>query len=251
MKKSVVKKHAKMAPLVARYKVLSLYPDADVLAVRDADSPPTRADVTAINAWRTSCAETHPVMTYRLPLYGCERCGGGMTFHRPGQHCHLQRLDSMEKDSKANQKKTKSAWGVDEHLVDALVMQVQTCRVDCFHDPCTMIYFTSPSFEIPVIDRIDDECGSECHWNLISQPPRARKRRKTDSRYPTKLKHCKCWEGKHVSDAVKNTNVEAVASRKRDRIILYSRQHSKRTFATYTPTMTNPSRTRMTTFNTS
>jgi len=231
-----------MAPLCARYMVLGLYPDADVLAVRDADSPPTQADVVSIDTWRQHCAATHPVLTISLPIFGCSRCGGATTFHKPGAHCNLAVLQDMQSENETNQRRFGTAWGVDERLLDKIIHGVAMCRIDCFHDPQSLIYFTSPAFDIPMIDRLNCECKHDCHWHLVTQPSRSGKRRKTTSKLD--VTHCSCFHKRRVADPPFG-ELEAVPSKDKSRLFIFPKGPSTLNFATYTPTRMHPSGQRL------
>lgn len=168
--------HYNIAPLYARYQVLDLYPDAEVLAIRDVDSPPTEADVTAIETWYAHCVESHPMLSYSLPLWGATRIGGGMTFHKPGDHCDTSILKDQARIEDIFKTKNKgSGWGLDEYVVDEITPPPDKwCLVECFHDPDAFVYFTALDFRIPLIDRIDSRRDEASYWELATNPCRAR-----------------------------------------------------------------------------
>jgi hypothetical protein len=157
-------------PLHHRFTPLLMYPAADVIAFRDADSPPTRSDRNAVFEWLRSCKE-RPLLVYTLPMIGVTRCGGGITL-RPryivdelpvSEPCQLTKLAYESVKSKL------TVWGVDERLFDQLKIgsSHNKCEVECFHHPDTLAYYTALDFTLPLIDRLDDKCSADCHLNMV------------------------------------------------------------------------------------
>jgi hypothetical protein len=74
-----------------RFQVLSDYSTANIIMVRDADSPPTVADIAVVKEWeRGGCPNN--ILAYCLPNWGAYRCGGGMTFSRPAESMPMLHL---------------------------------------------------------------------------------------------------------------------------------------------------------------
>jgi len=211
--------HHYITPLYARFKVLALYPDADVVAIRDADSPPTQADAAAIEHWRITCASERPFLTYALPLWGAYRVGGGMTFHKPGTHCELDLLDDLPQiKSLYKEVCGGDGWGFDEFVADKITPpESKRCTIDSFHDPDLFIYFTALDFRIPLIDRIDSKCYEECYYAIAMGKCRAVPAADGSKR----TWECECLAGAQVYHDYDVPKVAAVATPDHKRIILY------------------------------
>lgn len=210
--------HHYITPLYARFKVLALYPDADVVAIRDADSPPTQADAAAIEYWRITCASERPFLTYALPLWGAPRIGGGMTFHKPGTHCELDFLDNLPQIKSLYEGCGDNGWGFDEFVADEIIPpKPKWCTIDSFHDPDLFIYFTGLDFRIPLIDRIDSRCSDECYYAIAMGKCRAVPAADGSKR----TWKCECPCGVQVYHDYDVPKVAAVATPDHERIILY------------------------------
>lgn len=212
-------RHAHIAPLYARFKVLALYPDAEVVAIRDADSPPTQADAAAVEHWRTKCAAARPLLSYTLPLWGAPRIGGGMAFHKPGTHCTLDVLDDLPQLKSLYKRRCgDNGWGFDEFIADEITpAEPKWCKVDAFHDPDWFVYFTALDFRTPLIDRIDSRCGEGCYYAIAEGECRAIPAADGAKR----TWRCKCAYGVKVHREHEVPRVAAIAVADHGRIILY------------------------------
>jgi hypothetical protein len=65
-----------------RFQALRDYHDANIIMIRDVDSPPTAADVAAVNLWESNGYPDN-ILSYCLTNRGVFRAGGCLTFHRP------------------------------------------------------------------------------------------------------------------------------------------------------------------------
>lgn len=156
---------AQMFPLHHRFTPLFEHPDADIVAFRDVDSPPTATDRNAIDEWRAQCPDS-PALLYDLPLINCTRCGGGITV-RPAAFstARLPNPDAVTAFARTVVASDKSAWGVDEYVFDQLLKGNPrsggvVCRAACYHHPDTMAYYTALDFRTPLIDRLPEHRSS-------------------------------------------------------------------------------------------
>lgn len=157
-----------MRPLLRRYDCVGdMPPDVEVLAFRDVDSPPTPADAAAVKA----CAATADaqVLLVRLPVYsGAEEsvCGGGVTFFNLDKY----RDELATAIARIGVSLPKSAWGADETRLGAALRKValRTYVFECYFCAHCVSYHTTPDLSCPVVDRMDDDCGVECHRKLIT-----------------------------------------------------------------------------------
>jgi len=158
-----------MAQTVVRLNVLRDYSDAEIVALRDVDSPPTQLDVDTIQEWARTCMTTNPILSYQLPVWGCNTCAGGITVYRPGETCELVHLPEGNQVSKMLKEKG-TGRGIDESFLQLVLPLEGRCAVDCYHHPHTYQYFISTDFIEPLIDRIDDEQGISHFLDLARGP---------------------------------------------------------------------------------
>lgn len=183
-------KRACMLPLIQRYNCIgSMSNEVRSVAFRDADSPLTPADYMAVQGCITR--GYRGVLLYNLPIYGTKVCGGCITL------LHLEDFREslftwLEKHKYDASRK--NAWGVDELRIEWALKQacLATFEMECFHCAHCASYHTTQNMDVPIVDRLWDECDESCHWNLINKP----------SRYETKdgVEHpCDCsMKGRHV-----------------------------------------------------
>lgn len=165
-----------MAPLLMRYDCLApLAVDYDTILFRDVDSPPTPADAAAVALCEQKdwCA----MSMLQLPIYGTEICGGGVSFFNCKHNVapHIERARAHTDSERCS--RCKDQWGVDEtylaDLTENLYMWDGRITIDLFHCPETRTYYTGPDFDIPFIDRLNEDATEQCHWNMIQAPTRA------------------------------------------------------------------------------
>ena len=233
-------KNAYMTPLYARYLVLDHYRDAEVVAIRDADSPPTQADAAAVETWRRECAAKKPMLSYALTLWGADRVGGGMTFHKPGTHCNTSILKYPHRIKLLLEAQKGNGWGIDEVVSDDITPSKDVwCLVDCFHDPDVFVYYTALDFRIPLIDRLDARCSADCYYAIATGECRS-----VPSRHGAKrVWECAC-EKKCLEDDV--PTIAAAATPRKDRLVLYEDTPERGVArGVYTPVRTHPSPSRV------
>lgn len=211
-----------------RFEPLRRFGEADIVAIRDADSPPTQADYAMVMEWWEQCSTSHPVLTYTLPLYGCNTCGGGITIARPNKTLgNVQQLLMETKVSSVG----KGWWGADEQYFDRISSGVERCVCELYHDPLTYVYYTGTDFMIPVIDRLPEECDEECYWNMLQQPCRYEK---------TCLSPCVCGALRRRVWSKAPPKIDAIAGGAKDRVFpVYRHQGQGPRPTTYTPWATS------------
>lgn len=147
-----------MQHLHHRWDAVRLLGAAEAVAVRDADAPPTPADAAALNAWLRDSAL--PVLSYRLPLWSCDRCGGGLAFRRPDRHMpqlatHHRRAREFRASYLA--RRNGDAHGVDEYFADTFLPPHEGwVYLDAFFHPETSQYFADPDYHHLLVDHLDD-----------------------------------------------------------------------------------------------
>jgi hypothetical protein len=164
------KENRAMAPLVHRYDPILELKGYDTMLFRDVDSPPTPADAAAVKVCETKCN----VMTVTLPLYGTVICGGTLSLF------DMKKIAPRLKDMhmrKAKHLSSEDLWGSDEMFIkDCLAahgLWDDHVVFECFYSGKTKSYHANPDFTVPVIDRLDERCEEECHWQMINAPCRA------------------------------------------------------------------------------